>query len=671
MAPKTDPKAKGKKKKKTKEELEEERRLAEEAARLAEEERRRLEEEERKRLEELERQRQELLGVHLGAEADRVNAEKSELESLLGQFALERSKAEEQQKQDWEWNRFLSCTYIPHPQDRVAMSDFIAMMQGVYDGVLTEAMTAAQDCYHLIDDCQLFRWKAHQRMDDDAETMFCKDVSTLHELVNTRIDRVTAHILHYADEHANDKGEVQLGLKQDDFQWAVWVNTSKNPRMKTVDMPQLQMVVEIPKQIALAPIAMRVQHRKGDEFFARCTNEFMAVGGVLYVDLLSLPPPSKKVKQWVLRQVTPLAYNVSRIPYPIPPAGADPLTYKSEEEPPPLGFTLPFTNDVVLPEGPLQVGWWDAKENAWSTQGVTDAAYDAGSETLSLHSTHIGPLAIIQSRARLLPYRMWSVRPTGGRNGATAAVTLDVGLAEPLVFEAGPGYVQLAAQAGTTWPQLEQLAGRRMQPAALLQALSRHGLHLLPEDRDAAYVGMSLKERAAEEALCADLGLLCGVFLISRARWNQAAKAEECIARISEVLDWEEGGRTEQRHLERIFSKEKEDGERRVLAVMQRSTRGVAFCDALDKREELPALPGHETVESVQACMDTVWGEVHANLMSLLKGPSLQTEALASGPLPARLQATPESLELVRTTNPLLTQVVGQLLALLRVFSFS
>ncbi len=88
-----------KKKKKTKEELEEERRLAEEAARLAEEgelllfplrflpvvrrhacsicaERRRLEEEERKRLEELERQRQELLATLMAGENERCEAEK-------------------------------------------------------------------------------------------------------------------------------------------------------------------------------------------------------------------------------------------------------------------------------------------------------------------------------------------------------------------------------------------------------------------------------------------------------------------------------------------------------------------------------------------------------------------------------------------------------------------
>ncbi len=37
--------------------------------------------------------------------------------------------------------------------------------------------------------------------------------------------------------------------------------------------------------------------------------------------------------------------------YPIPPAGADPATYRSEEEPPPLGFAHPFPQDLALLQG--------------------------------------------------------------------------------------------------------------------------------------------------------------------------------------------------------------------------------------------------------------------------------------------------------------------------------
>ena len=114
-------------------------------------------------------------------------------------------------------------------------------------------------------------------------------------------------------------------------------------------------MVDIPKQIALATVSMRVQHRTKDEFFHRCTNALMAVGGVLYVDLLTMPPPAKKVRQWTLRQVTPLAHAVVRIPYPIPPAGADPATYRSEEEVMPLGFTFPFTPDIMVLDDPIQV----------------------------------------------------------------------------------------------------------------------------------------------------------------------------------------------------------------------------------------------------------------------------------------------------------------------------
>ena len=81
------------------------------------------------------------------------------------------------------------------------------------------------------------------------------------------------------------------------------------------------------------------------------------------------------------------------------------------------------------------MGWWDNELNGWNTEGVSVVALDSSSGTLSFKSTHMGPLAVVQSRVKLLPYRAWSVRPTGGRNGSTAAVTLDVGLSEPLAFE--------------------------------------------------------------------------------------------------------------------------------------------------------------------------------------------------------------------------------------------
>lgn len=62
-----------------------------------------------------------------------------------------------------------------------------------------------------------------------------------------------------ADEHMNERNEVQLSSLVDVLAWwGLWVNTSKNPRLKNVEFPGLSLSVEIPKQIALSNIAMRV-----------------------------------------------------------------------------------------------------------------------------------------------------------------------------------------------------------------------------------------------------------------------------------------------------------------------------------------------------------------------------------------------------------------------------
>lgn len=671
MPPKKDEKKK-KKKKKTKAELEEEARLAEEAARLAEEERLRQEAEERRRAEELEAQRQALLDQLMAWQNARLEEELAELDPLMSQFEKERRAASERAAADLEWTRFLRCTPLPHPLDRVAMNDYLNAVRSVADTEVQQTLKGCEDIYEIVQECCSVKMRVlaeggpqtleHAKLMDES-------LLTLYDIINQRMDHMTAHILLHADQHANERNEIQLAAKESSLQWGLWVNTSKNPRLKIVEMSQLGLTIDIPKQIALASIAVRVQRRSFDELFHLCQNEYMSVGGVFYVDLLTLPPPARRVKSWVLRQITPLAFNVQRLPYPIPPAGADPLTYRSEEEPPPLGFSYPLSPNLLLMQEPVQVGWWDAEHSCWSTSGISEVVVNHSPPSLSFHTTHLAPLAVILPRTRLLPYKSWSVRPTGGKNGTTAAVTLQLpALGEsPVVLEVGPGWTKLTSP---RLPELTGLLDRALPPRTLLLQLSQaHGLHLMPEDRDASFAGVVAKERDVEEAMCRDLALICGVFLVSGSKWNQSVGAGEALCRISEVTDWEEGGRTELHHVERIFSKEREEGERRVLAIIRRGVAGVAWSDALDKRETYPPLPGHETVESVQSCFTSIFGEVHASLLSLMQGT--KTPELQEDPNWARLQASPEALALVSTTDPLFTATLAQLLAALRVFSFS
>lgn len=96
----------------------------------------------------------------------------------------------------------------------------------------------------------------------------------------------------------------------------------------------------------------------------------------------------------------------------------------------------------------------------------------------------------------------------------------------------------------------------------------------------------------------------------------ESLQAQECICRLSEVTDWEVGGRTSERDVERIFDTELETGPNKVVAMVQRGTKGVALSCALNRCESYPELPEVDD----ERCRTCIWGEVHASPYALLQG---------------------------------------------------
>lgn len=131
-----------------------------------------------------------------------------------------------------------------------------------------------------------------------------------------KIDRTTAVMIQKADEHASIKGEVLFQHQHNQIKYGLWVNVTKNPRIKRVDFSSIGLSTDLPKNLALTSVAIRMMHFAFDYLAHKSLSEYQAVGGILYMELLALPPPPKKVKGWTLRQITPLANNVSRLNYP-------------------------------------------------------------------------------------------------------------------------------------------------------------------------------------------------------------------------------------------------------------------------------------------------------------------------------------------------------------------
>ncbi|KIY95176.1 flagellar associated protein, partial [Monoraphidium neglectum] len=578
----------------------------------------------------------------------------------------------------------------------------------------------------------------------------------LHRHVVRQIDGATAAALFRADGPSEGKaagGEPQQSeASRAGVSWGLWVNTARNPRLRVVEWPGLGVAIEVPKQIALANVALRVLRLPFDDRRGRCSRGLAAVGGVLRAELLALPPPARRAGGWVVRQMTPLVTGVSVVPYPIPPAGTDPAAWRAQEPAAPLTFTMPIPDDVIvpldyggerdagaaaaaaaaaaatadgadpaarggaatgagdeaaeneaaaaaaareqegataeseqrrqqqqqLPEPQPRVGWWDDAAGCWSEEGISGIRFQPGRRLLTFSTARLGTLALLAPRARLLPYRSWDLRPTGGLGGATVALTLRpcAPLPEPLVIDIGPAWARLASP---DLPELCGLIGRQLPPWQLLQRLADAGLHLLPDTgacgggglvgggaEEAARADRGGKDEEMERAMCNDVSRICGAFLVASSRWNGALGRSRCCCRLSEVTDWEEGGRTGPGHAARIFSKERDSGERRVLLAVREGTEGVAFSDAPDRGAGPPQPPDFESVEAVVAAAKDPRGQLHFDLPSLLAGPPPE---LAPHPRAPALRAGPAALEAAAAFDAAVSEAVARVLCALRPFS--
>lgn len=281
------------------------------------------------------------------------------------------------------------------------------------------------------------------------------------------------------------------------------------------------------------------------------------------------------------------------------------------------------------------MGCWNEQQKQWSTAKIKSTELAEGAR-LSFRTVGLGSFAVVFNRCELLPYQSWYIRPSGGDGGGEATLVLDVGVEDKMFeFQVGPGTVVLKA------PCVEPLAHLLrvpMQPIALLRELQAVGVCLMPREADAPTADVDLKIHEVERAMCADVASLAGSHVIASSKWTQyvgvrtlillwhlplcwsrawiqeRVQGKECICRISEVTDWEMGGRCSDRDVQRIFDLEKEAGPGRVVAMVRRGMKGVAFSKSLNRWEEYQDLPAYDT-DRYTCC---IWGEVHATPLALL-----------------------------------------------------
>lgn len=562
--------------------------------------------------------------------------------------------------EDIQWNRFVNCVRLPDPGDDSQIMDYIRSIGNEHINSFESVFKLCDKNSDILEEVTFKGDRATERQDAELVEKLQEYQNSLRTLTSDLIDKAYSYVLQYAAKTPNEKNEFQVCKMNKGLKCGMWININKNPRVKVIEMPDLDIVAEIPKSVALATVAVRIlQIPPSIAVKLLSKNKYANIGGLISFDLLSLPPTSKKTKTWTVRQVTHLSTNISRLSYPIAPAGTDPSLMRANAGPiPPIRVTCNLESNMIYKEQEPVVGWWDNDSQTWEQEGISEVTLEKlenGSHKLSFLTTHLTSLALLQNRTLAFPYADWFVRPIGERGNSTVAFTLNTAMGLTFEFEVGEGYVKLLSPG---LPELSHLINKESNARVILNALKDCGLNLMPIDADAEFAEVTIKDKEVEYAACAEIASICSSFLISSSKWNNAAGTGVCLARISEIQDF---GRTMVQDVNRIFTKEKTEPPRNV-SVVYKNAKGVTFIDALNSKEEYVDLP--DPIDN-----PSIFGEIHFNLLALLAGS--QTEGIAGTTENFNHQAQSETLSHCRSTSPILCNTLAGLLYALRIFSFS
>lgn len=304
--------------KKTKKQKEEEKKKAEEERiRLEEEERLRKEEEERKRqeeerirLEKEEKERQEEL-ARLKEEQAKVVERSSSIVSLT-------QEAEEKKSEIEEWQKWVRCDALPDPTDERDITSFLRLWEESKDKSLAECIKNC-DVSELINDkiYELYYEAKSEFNHEKAEwceyyidkmRRMCR--YKFDEITKRTMDKIEVYLLLTEEEKSKStskKNEIYkpaFTLQEDGkaFKIGLRGNYGKMTGTEMIKHEELGISNEMPRVFINYNNIQRVTWVANDDTTLEYA-PYLAVGGVLNIEVFNMPELPKKHRNWVIRNV--------------------------------------------------------------------------------------------------------------------------------------------------------------------------------------------------------------------------------------------------------------------------------------------------------------------------------------------------------------------------------
>ncbi|XP_066523222.1 dynein axonemal intermediate chain 7 isoform X2 [Hoplias malabaricus] len=235
----------------------------EEERRLKEEEEARLiaEKEEQERLEREQREEEERERLELKDRERREN-ELNELRFMLEENLSAVNTWEATSREKAKWDRYMLCDGSPNPAVQPEINAFISLWKEDPEVQIQPLLQQCALALQLTDELELL---LSEEPEPSLAQVYQDTLLSLQSLIHAKHQQATEEILKRAKACSDiETGNMQTVVQDENITLCLWANLNKNPRFKGYHFKEVGLGFEMPKQLAMSDIAVRILHTHYD-----------------------------------------------------------------------------------------------------------------------------------------------------------------------------------------------------------------------------------------------------------------------------------------------------------------------------------------------------------------------------------------------------------------------
>lgn len=405
-----------------------------------------------------------------------------------------------------DWELFSQCSHAIDVRSEADVNTFISQLSEVNETDINQLFEHIHLAKVIENQLRERSEKAQLANRVPLYTRCNRQIDTLQQLINQKIENITVNHLAFSDKFSGAKGDVQINGGSDDITYGMWVNLSKNPRIKDVTVCQ-GVTVEIPKPVAMASVAIRGIHNKEKPF----DEKYLFIDRLLHCDFLQLPAPPKHIGTITIRQ-PPHSSSLVKIAYPLKNANAPQ---------PPLNFRM------ALDEASLSEYCQDAtivmiKDGKPDASPITKCSIEDNDVLFS--SNLIGTFGLAVPRYRHFPFQFWEI---SGQSPTSVEIYIQTPVLQLALVINGDGLVSMESP----------FKFENLTPVAAMNFLLERGINLeAPE----AIEGIEPKNANVEEVLHTGIADVAVGFAIRCSKFNSEIQSDRAMLLFREKTNYEE-----------------------------------------------------------------------------------------------------------------------------------